>query len=115
MLYTPHTNMYSVGGGAKWGGMLCIRECIVGKYAYTPHTNTYSVRGGPKWEDMFSIRDCIVGKYALHPAHKYVWCWGVQNGEVCLALRSVWWGGMLYTPHTNMYSMWEVCLALGSA
>ena len=48
MLYTPHTNMYSVGGGAKWGGMLCIRECIVGKYAYTPHTNTYSVNGGLK-------------------------------------------------------------------
>ena len=56
MIFTPHTNMYCVGGDARWGGMLSIRECIVGKYAIIPRTRTCKMLAG------------------------------MQDGEVCLSL-----------------------------
>ena len=51
--------MQNVGGHATWGGMLSIRECIVGKYAIVPRTQI-----------------CKVLEV-------------MQDGEVCLALGSV--------------------------
>ena len=57
--YTPHANMYSAGGDARWGCMLSIRERMQGKYVIIPRTQI-----------------CIVLE-------------GMQDGGVCLALGSV--------------------------
>ena len=52
MLCTPHTNMYCVGGNARWGGMLSIRECIVGKYAIIPRTQIFKILEGVQDEEV---------------------------------------------------------------
>ena len=52
MLCTPHTNMYCVGGDARWGGMLSIRECIVGKYVIISRTQICKILEGMQDEEV---------------------------------------------------------------
>ena len=46
--HTPHTSMSSVGGDARGGRILSIRECIMGKYAIIPGPNICKVLEGMK-------------------------------------------------------------------
>ena len=70
--------------GARWGGMLSIRECIEGRYVIIPRTQICKVLEGMQHGEVWlALGSVSRGGMLLYHAHKYVQYW-----------RGARWGGM---------------------